>query len=77
MTKLTHEELLDLIGDKSYYKIGTVWRHIKTGDTYISKGIALDEATMTVCIIYYKADEEDIKWVRPYSIFNSRFQRIA
>jgi len=59
-----------------YPEIGSRWRHIKRGTTYVVKGTGIIEATLTVAVIY-TADADGTTWVRPVAEFcDGRFERL-
>jgi hypothetical protein len=58
-------------------KLGSAWRHLKTGHTYIVKGIANREADLVPLVIYEREINPTEQWSRPAAEFmDGRFQEM-
>lgn len=61
-------------------KIGSVWRHMKSGHDYIVFDLAVIERTMEDAVVYHRLNpiEDSRKWVRPLAEFtDGRFSLVA
>jgi len=57
-------------------EIGSRWRHLKRGATYIVEGSCVIEALLVTGVIY-KSEADGTVWVRPLSEFvDGRFEQI-
>lgn len=55
---------------------GTLWKHLKTGNTYEVLMHGFIEATQE-CVVIYKRVGQNFAWVRPYKEFmDGRFEQI-
>lgn len=61
------------------WRKGTRWRHIKTGNIYVTVGSCRLEATGEPAVLYRRADDEDdTVWARASDEFlDGRFERLA
>lgn len=47
-------------------KIGTKWKHVKTGVVYTVRDLCVIEKTLTLCVLYV-SHPAGLPWVRPVS----------
>lgn len=58
-------------------KLGGLYRHRKTGRTYVLSGLSLDEATLEPVVIYWPRPHAGPAWTRPLASFLERFTPIG
>ena len=59
--------------------VGSMWKHVKTGNTYEVTGMCKIEATNTVAVLYRDwSQPQSLPWARPLSEFkDGRFVRVG
>ena len=74
MTRLTTEQLVALRTTALLQTpYGSMWRHIKSGNTYKVETVAISEADIIPVVVYYR---HGVIWTRPHDEFLKGFERV-